>query len=251
MTSIQGGMSLNHYTPKDKCSVKYYEIDHAIFTTFIWQNQVTGEVYYAKTDLKSAFHILGLLPLCFQWLVMKCENPFNGKIAYFVDKCLPFGASISCSHFQRFSNALRYILEFQLGMEAVTTNYLDDFLFVSPTRAGCNRVVRWFLSICKRLGVHVAKEKTEWATQKITFLGMLLDGQRFRITVPQEKRRKALTWLNLMLDKKKAKVKELERLAGLLNFLNRAIVPGRVFTRRMYAKFSNLNLPLRAFGHQI
>ena len=51
-----------------------------------------------------------------------------------------------------------------------------------------------------------------------------------------------------MLDKKKAKVKELERLAGLLNFLTRAIVPGRVFTRHMYAKFTNLRT-LKAYPH--
>ena len=44
-----------------------------------------------------------------------------------------------------------------------------------------------------------------------------------------------------MLDRKKATVKELQSLAGLLNFLNRAIVPGRAFTRRMYAKCSSSN----------
>ena len=43
-----------------------------------------------------------------------------------------------------------------------------------------------------------------------------------------------------MLDKKSATVRELQGLAGLLNFLHRAIVPGRAFTRRMYAKFSHI-----------
>ena len=44
--------------------------------------------------------------------------------------------------------------------------------------------------------------------------------------------------LELLANRKKATVKELERLSGFLNFLNKAIVPGRVFTHRMYAKFS-------------
>ena len=52
--------------------------------------------------------------------------------------------------------------------------------------------------------------------------------------------------MNAMLEyfiaKKKVKVFELERLAGYLNFLNKAVVPGRTFTRRMYAKFANLGL---------
>ena len=38
--------------------------------------------------------------------------------------------------------------------------------------------------------------------------------------------------------KKKATIKELQKLAGHLNFINRTIVPGRVFTRHMYVKFS-------------
>ena len=41
-----------------------------------------------------------------------------------------------------------------------------------------------------------------------------------------------------MIDKRSSKVKPLQQLAGLLNFLNRAIVLGRAFTRRMYEKFS-------------
>ena len=46
--------------------------------------------------------------------------------------------------------------------------------------------------------------------------------------------------LRSFLDKKKATLKDLEKLASHLNFLNRAIVPGRALTRRMYAKFSGM-----------
>ena len=53
---------------------------------------------------------------------------------------------------------------------------------------------------------------------------------------------KALNALNLMLSKKKATVHELQQLSGFLNFLSRALFPGRAFTRRMYAKFSGNNL---------
>ena len=33
-------------------------------------------------------------------------------------------------------------------------------------------------------------------------------------------------------------MKELQSLYGFLNFIGRAVFPGRTFTRRMYAKFS-------------
>ena len=60
-----------------------------------------------KPDLKSAFRILGLNPESFKWLVLKACHPITGELSYFIDKCLPFGSSISCVHFQRFSNALK------------------------------------------------------------------------------------------------------------------------------------------------
>ena len=46
----------------------------------------------------------------FMLLVMKAKHPKTGKIYYFVDKCLPFGSSISCAIFQAFSNAISHIV---------------------------------------------------------------------------------------------------------------------------------------------
>ena len=53
--------------------------------------------------------------------------------------------------------------------------------------------------------------------------------------------------LDLILSKRKAKVKELEQLAGY--FLNKAIVLGCAFTRRMYAKFSFAKKNLKQYHH--
>ena len=92
--------------------------------------------------------------------------------------------------------------------------------------------------MCEWLNVPTAEEKTEWANTWVIFLGMLLDGIKHVIAIPIEKRCKALHLLQNMLTKKKALVKELQSLAGLLNFFNRAIVPGRAFTHRMYSKFA-------------
>ena len=72
------------------------------------------------------------------------------------------------------------------------------------------------------------------------FLGILLDGNTLTLVVPQEKKCHALNLLRNFIGARKAIVKQLQSLAGLLNFLNRAITPGRAFTRRMYAKFSGI-----------
>ena len=80
----------------------------------------------------------------------------------------------------------------------------------------------------------------EWPQNLMTFLGILLDGIYHILSVPEDKRVKTLNMLMQIVHKKKATVKELQQLAGVLNFLNRAIVPRRPFTRRMYSKFSGI-----------
>ena len=78
---------------------------------------------------------------------------------------------------------------------------------------------------------------------------MLLDGKNHTISIPLEKRTETLQMVHLFCDKKKATVKELQKLAGHLNFINRAVVPGCTFTRRMYAKFAGLLSTLKPYHH--
>ena len=46
--------------------------------------------------------------------------------------------------------------------------------------------------------------------------------------------------VSYMKDKRRATVKEIQRLAGTLNFLCCVVQPGRAFTRRMYSKFAGI-----------
>ena len=123
------------------------------------------------------------------------------------------------------------------------------FFFVAKSEERCNELVNIFLNICKRLSVPISDEKTEWACSSMVFLGLLLDRDLYKISIPQEKVDKAKKWLNLLIDKKKATVQELQSLAGLLNFLNRAIYLGHAFTRRMYSKFTGSMDTLKKYHH--
>ena len=131
-------------------------------------------------------------------------------------------------------------------------NYLDDFLFLAATLMACNNYVLQFISICDEIGCPVSLEKTEWATTLITFLGILLDGINKCLSIPIEKKNKALNLLMTFLSNRKATIKQVQQLTGTLNFLSRAIVPGRAFTCRMYAKIStvdNKGKKLREYHH--
>ena len=175
-------------------------------------------------------------------MVLKAKDPRDGVYKYFIDKCLPFGASISCSQYRRFSNALRHIIEFQTGEKDAITNYLDDFLFLAILRHLCNELIQRFLDLCQELAIPVAIEKTEWAKPDslIIFLGILLDGKNLCLAIPLEKQEKALRLLNDLNDRKKATIKQLQVLTSYLNFLAKAIVAGRTFTRHIYAKCAQL-----------
>ena len=126
---------------------------------------------------------------------MKAEHPQTGEDYYFIDKCLPFGASISCAIFQEFSDALHHLVEYLLKRYQINMNYLDDFLFISTQRDMCDHIMMTFLQLCKRINCLVSDEKTEWSSVIMTFLGTLLDGEQHCLCIPEDKRQKALNQL--------------------------------------------------------
>ena len=264
--------SVNHFTPKEKCSVKYRDVDYAVRSYLQltesaqakegiksefrhesrhqlqrkWRDKFGPDrkikskhktVYARKTDLKSAFRLLGLSKKSWPWVIMKACDPETGIWKFFVDKCLPFRASISCSHFQRFSDALCYLIENRTRAHKCVTNYLDDFLFIALTIIRCNYLIQEFLNLCGNLNIPVSSEKMEWGAELMVFLGILLDGRNLTLAIPTEKRDKVIKLLQEMIDRKKATVKELQVLCGFLNFICKAVFPRRTFTRRVYSKF--------------
>ena len=120
------------------------------------------------------------------------------------------------------------------------TNYLDDFLFLASLLSMYNDLMNGFLELCQEVGFPISLHKTQWAALKMVFLGILLDGRCLTLSIPLEKRNYAQKLIDKFIHKRKATVKELQQLCGYLNFLNRAVFPGRAFTRRMYSKYAEI-----------
>ena len=138
-----------------------------------------------KSDMSSTFRNLGIRVLDFKYLIMKATNPDDQQTYYFVDKCLLFGAAISCAHFQCFSDAVAHIVRHKMGKKLI--NYLDDYFFAALLAHLCNGQIQTFLQICQMINFPVALEKTFWATTQLVFLGMLLDSEKQVILIPKEK----------------------------------------------------------------
>ena len=201
----------------------------------------------AKSDMTLAFRNLGIKQEHWQYLVMMAVNPVTGETVFFVDKCLPFGASISCSHFQAFSDSVAFLMKHRTGKQ--TINYLDDYLFAALLKTMCDFQVQTFIALCTEINFPVSLDKTFWGTTCLTFLGLLIDTLRQIVAIPDDKLLKGKVLIMEILRKKKVTIHKLQSLCGLLNFLGRSVVPGRAFTRRLYVAYSLDNCSLKAHHH--
>ena len=88
------GVSVNGNIPEELTRVKYSDFDESVKLCI----QEGPGCYIGKSDMTSAFRHLAMAKRFWKYLVMKAQNPIDNKWYYFVDKCMPFGASISCAH---------------------------------------------------------------------------------------------------------------------------------------------------------
>ena len=234
-------LSVNGNTPACLTKVKYMDFDQAVLLCI----QAGRGCFGGKSDMSAAFRNLAIRILDWMLLVMKAKNPITGETCYFVDKCLPFGAAISCALFQAFSDAVAFIVSKKTGKKLV--NYLDDFFFVALLKMLCNSQITEFLQTCDTINFPVSLEKTFWANTQIVFLGLLINTRTCTVSIPIEKVKKALKLVSYFLCKKKATLTEIQQLCGTLNFICKAVVPGRAFMRRLYDVTRGVTNP----GHHV
>ena len=228
--------SVNAGIPRDKCTVVYPDFEQAIKLCL----KAGIGCNISKSDISRAFRNCPIRRKDWALLIMKAEHPITGVTYYFVDKCLPFGSSISCAIFQKVSDAIAHVVTFITKEPNV--NYLDDFLFAALLKAVCDEHVQVFLDTCEDIGFPVAIEKTCWGTTWLVFLGLLIDTERQLICILIDKVIKAENMICYFLNKRnsKATVLEFQKLCGYLNFLCRCVLPGRTFVRRLYLSGNKL-----------
>ena len=231
----RSGLSVNSSIPAEICSVQYPDFMDAVAICM-----EAGEACFcAKSDMSMAFRNIPMDSRSWCYLILKASHPITGKTYYFMDKCLPFVASISCAIFQEFSNSIAFLVKHRTRKPLV--NYLDDFFFAALYKAMCDSQVEVFLNICNKICFPVSIEKTFWATQLLTFLGLLIDTINQSIGIPLDKLQKAMDLIQYVLDKRNKKITllQLQKLTGFLNFLCKCVVPGRTFLRRLYSLGAN------------
>ena len=85
-TSKEGvNRSLNHHTLQHHCTVKYNDLDHAVNNCLRLLKNLEDKRFkgvkrlvFAKTDVRSAFRLVPIIPEHYKWLIMKAQDPESG-----------------------------------------------------------------------------------------------------------------------------------------------------------------------------
>lgn len=214
--------SINDGIDSQHTKVQYHSVDMAI-EGILRQGQGS---YLAKTDIKSAFRLLPVHKDNHHLLGFYFEGD------YYYDKMMPMGLSISCQVFEKFSSALQWAGQTKHKIQEML-HILDDFLIIAPTKVIAANNLTSFQSMCKRLGVPLAPEKTEGPSRCLSFAGIELDTETMEARLPPEKITKYLNLVNEHAHKKKATLRDMQSLVGSLNHCCYVIPSGRAFLRRL------------------
>ena len=227
------GDSVNDHIDPAIATVSYTSFDDAVGLV----SRLGKGALMAKSDIKSAFRLLPVHPDDFDLLGFSV----SGQLYY--DKCMPMGCSISCVTFERFSTFLEYCTRKVAGTPNIL-HYLDDFFFAGRAQSTeCARALTSFTVTCTEFGVPLAIDKTEGPATHMTFLGLEIDSVAQEVWVPSEKVLSVLNKLEDALAKQKLTLRELQSLIGSLNFVCKAIRPGRAFLRRLCDLTSGVRKP--------
>ena len=218
---------------------KYHSIQEA--TKMLHQGS-----YMAKIDLLNAYRSVKIHPSNYtftglQWKFQGDETP-----SFIVDKRLPFGARLSPEIFTELGNAIIRIMASK-GHPSVVV-YLDDFLVTGKTKEECQQTFDVLFQLLRKLGFAINFQKLVSPTQRLTFLGVILDTNSMTLELPKDRVTELKELLKTALQKPKLSKHQLQSIAGKLNWATNCIYGGRFFLRRIFDKIATLKRPFHRTG---
>ena len=229
--------SINDFINPDDYSLSYCSIDDAY--TFI--NALGPGTLLSKIDLKDAFRLIPVNPS--DWNLLGIQ--WRGK--FYVDTCLPFGLRSAPYLFNRFSQAIHWILANNYGVQHLL-HYLDDFLTAGPADSPvCYHNLNAMLSLCQNINAPVKTSKIEGPSTTITFLGIHLNTVTMEASITAERKESLLWELRNLYPRRKCTKRQLLSLIGKLSFSCKVLPAGRIFLRRLI----DLSTTVKQMHHHI
>ena len=214
--------SVNDGIPKEYGNIVYETLDNAIRLVA----QAGKGAVMMKRDLKSAFRHVPINP-CDYWLLL-----FEWQGKFYVDMFLPFGLRTAPRIFNLFAEALHWVLA--TLNEWNVTHYLDDFLFVFPPGTDIAPFSAEFDRILNEFGLSKAAEKDSDGCVVI-HLGFEFDSVKMLVTLPPNKKQRAVDAVNSLLSSPTITLNELESTLGFLSHCCQVVPLGRPFLRQLFS----------------
>jgi hypothetical protein len=118
--------------------------------------------------------------------------------------------------------------------------YLDDFLLLKETYEQCCKAQTALISLLTELGFLVSWDKVVSPTTCLVSLGVTIDTGAGTLSLDSSKLKKVTRKLQLFHSRKRATKRQLQSLAGLLNWACQAVKGGRFFLRRILDSINKL-----------
>ena len=233
--SMPPGKAVNDYSTED-WHQKFSRVDDAAAL-------VTEGCFMAKVDIQSAYRHVRISKHSQRVTGLKWQ--FGDKTVYLKDTKLCFGSRLAPGIFHRLTQAVKRMLK-RKGLSA-TVVYLDDFFIKANTFDECLEALNVVLSLLRKLGFHINWKKVTDPCTKIIFLGIEIDSLNMCLRLPDDKLYQIRNELSLFLTRKRASKKQLQSLAGKLNFCASVVFGGRVFLRRIIDSINSL----KAENHKV
>ena len=178
-------------------------------------------MFMAKIDLKNAYRSVPIHPLDYPLTGLKWKFEHCQDYTYMFDTRLCFGSHKGPMIFHRLSQAVRRMM-IRRGFKNIVV-YLDDFFLVGSTFDECNEALHVLMQSLRSLGFLISWPKVVGPSQEICFLGININSVDQALLLSREKLEKLYGKLVEFQCRKRASKRQLEALAGLLNWCCQAI----------------------------
>jgi hypothetical protein len=190
--------------------------------------------YMAVVDISEAYRAVPLHPSEWRYYGMN----WNGT--WLVDTRLPFGSRIAPWIFTRVGRAIKAFMK-RRGFEVIV--YLDDFCLVAESAAACEKGLSVLLKLLISLGFTPNDKRIQQPSQCVIFLGVEVDAKTMRLSLSEEKLMETNHLVQEAFRRRKISMKELQVLAGKLNWVCNVVYGGRTFLRRLLDLLKGLRRP--------
>jgi hypothetical protein len=177
------------------------------------------------TDAKAAFCNLPNNPFHAGLLAIKFEG------FYYWELRAPFGWSLTPFSWCQVSSVIQRYCALH-GHNVLV--YMDDFLGLAQLEEAANVTQQFLIALLNCLGLKDKPSKRIPASQKIQFVGFIIDFPSWSVSISLERAALIRSDIGYILNRKWVSGPTLCTLAGKLVFISQAVLGGRTFSRQIF-----------------